>query len=69
MSFNTPHAYFIVWTQGHPPLIEKITIDLEYVMHVLPCILSYRDIFRYPKCDKVILEEPEVNDDDQDSVL
>ena len=77
---NAPHAYFIVWTQGHPPLIEKVTLDLEYVMqvvntvtlfyktYVLPCILSYRDIFRCPKCDKVILEEPEVNNDDEDSV-
>ena len=77
---NAPHSYFIVWTQGHPPLIEKITLDLEYVMqvvnavtlfyktYVLPCILSYRDIFRCPKCGKVILEEPEVNNDDEDSV-
>ena len=69
---NTTHCFFVVWTDGHDPLIERINLDLNYILpvinnatifyktYVLPCILGYRDIFHCPNCDKVIQEEPEV---------
>ena len=67
------HGWFIVWTQGNKPLIERITFDRDFVAtrvnaitlfykaYVLPCLLGYRDVFQCPKCSDVILEEAEIN--------
>ena len=67
------HGFFIVWTQGGPPLYERVELDLDFCLNVvnnitlfyksfvLPCLLGYRDIFECPKCNKVILEEDEIS--------
>ena len=34
----------------------------------MPCVLGYRDIFICPKCDQVIIEKPEINNIDEESV-
>ena len=68
------HGYFVAWTQGHKPLYERVEFDgdfcasvvmnitLFYKAYVLPCLLGYRDIYQCPKCEKVILEEPEISE-------
>lgn len=67
------HSFFIVWTEGHKPFYERIEYDqvfcdkvvtnltVFYKSYVLPCLLRYRSIFQCPKCEKVILEEQEIN--------
>ena len=67
------HSFFVVWTAGHRALYEQIQFDkayttkvinnltLFYKAYTLPCMLGYRDIFQCPKCEKVILEEAEIN--------
>jgi hypothetical protein len=67
------HSFFVVWTLGHRPLYEEIKLDKDfmtklinnltmfYKAYVVPCILGYRDILQCPKCEKVILEEAEIN--------
>ena len=37
-------------------------ITLFNKTYTLPVLLGYRGIYQYPKCDKVILEEPEITD-------
>ena len=71
---GTTHGYFIVWTKGHMPFYERVEFDkdffsavlnnvtLFYKTYALPCLLGYRDIYQCPKCEKVILEEPEITD-------
>ena len=68
------HGFFIVWTQGGPPLYERVELDIEFCLSVvnnitlfyksfvLPCLLGYREIFECPKCAKVILEADEISD-------
>ena len=75
-----PDHSFFVWTQGHKPLNERINYDpkfcastmkritLFYKAYVLPCLLGYTDVFHCPKCSTVILEEPEINKSDDNSV-
>ena len=67
------HSFFVVWTAGHRALYEQIQFDkayttkvinnltLFYKAYTLPCMLGYRDIFQCSKCEKVILEEAEIN--------
>ena len=67
------HAFFIVWTMSGKAFYEKIKFDqvfiknimnslsLFYKAYALPCILSYRELFQCPKCEKVILEKEEIN--------
>ena len=67
------HSFFVVWTLGHQPLYEEVKLDrafmtkvinnltLFYKAYFVPCILGYRDIFQCPKCEKVILEEEEID--------
>ncbi|XP_015780693.1 PREDICTED: uncharacterized protein LOC107358609 [Acropora digitifera] len=71
---GTNHGYLIVWTKVHKPLYERVEFNREYFRvvlnnvtlfyktYVLPVLLGYRDIYQCPKCDKVILEEPEITD-------
>lgn len=71
---SVDHGYFIVWTQDHKPLYERVEFDrkfcaavvnnitLFYKAYVLPCLLGYRDIYQCPKCNKVILETPGISD-------
>ena len=51
----------------HKPLYERVEFSREYFSVVLnnmtlPVLLGYRDIYQCPKCDKVILGEPEITD-------
>lgn len=63
-------VFFIVWTEGHQPLYEKIEFDQGFCdtvvnnlkSYVLPCLLGFRQHFHCPKCEKLILEEDEVNE-------
>ena len=71
---NVQHSFFIVWTEGHQPLYERIEFDQDfcntvvnilnifYKSYVLPCLLGFRQIFHCTKCEKLILEEDEVNE-------
>ena len=66
-------CYFIVWTQFNKPLYEKILFDhahcdslvnkltIFYKTYVLPCLLGFRELQECPHCEKVILQESEVN--------
>ncbi|XP_046864652.1 uncharacterized protein LOC124459175 [Xenia sp. Carnegie-2017] len=67
------HSFFVVWTLGHQPLYEEIELDMAfmtnvvnnltifYKTYVMPCILGYRDLLQCSKCEKVILDEAEIN--------
>ena len=71
---NVQHSFFIVWTEGHQPLYEKIEFDQDfcnivvnnlnifYKSYVFPCLLGFHQHFHCPKCEKLILEEDEVNE-------
>ena len=75
------HGFFIVWTQGGPPLYERIELDMKFCLTVvnnitlfyksfiLPCLLGYRDIFDCPKCNKVILEEDEISNSEKENSI
>lgn len=70
---GTIYGYF-VWTKGHKPLYQRVEFNTKYVSvalnnitlynktYVLPVLLGYRNIYQCPKCDKVIMEEPEITD-------
>jgi hypothetical protein len=70
---NVRQCFFIVWTEGHRALHEKTIFDKDfckliinnlnifYKAYVLPYLLGYRDIYLCAKCEKVILEEAEIN--------
>lgn len=72
-------AFFIVWTEGHKPFYEEIKYDDEYCntlvsnatlfykAYVLPCLLGYRDVYKCPKCAKVILEASEMNNPESEN--
>ena len=71
---GTNHGYFIVWTKLHKPLYERVEFNREYFRvvlnnitlfyktYTLPVLLKYRGMNQCSKCDKVILEEPEIID-------
>lgn len=78
---NVDHCFFIVWTEGHKPFYERVEFDQNfcdgvignltvfYKSYVLPCLLGYRDVFECPKCDKVILEDNEINEPSQENSI
>lgn len=75
------HSFFIAWTEGHKPFYEKIDFDpafcdnlvvnltVFYKSYVLPCLLGYRSLRQCLKCEKVILEEQEINQPAQDNSI
>ena len=78
---NVDHCFFIVWTEGHKPFYERVELDQNfcesvisnltvfYKSYVLPCLLGYRNIFQCPKCEKVILENEEINEPAQENSI
>ena len=74
------HAYFVVQTQGGNVFVEKIELDSDYITpivrdaglffktYVLPVLLGYRSLYFCASCDKVVLEQSEVNTDEENSV-
>lgn len=75
------HGFFIVWTKGYKPMYERVDLDrafctivinnitLFYKTYVMPCMLGYRDIYQCPKCDGIILEEPEINNPEAENSI
>lgn len=76
--FGVQQSYFIVWTPVKKPLYEKILFDAAYCeslvnkltifyrTYVLPCLLGFRKLLECAKCDKVILQEAEINNPDEE---
>ena len=66
-------CYFILWMQFNKPVYEIILFDhthcdslvnrltIFYKTYDLPCLLGFRELQECPQCEKVLLQESEVN--------